>query len=396
MWKTCSLSDACSINNGGTPKSKVSEYWGDEIPWLTPKDMGQLSSRYVSQTARQITSSGLGNSSAKLIPSNSVIISCRAPIGHVAINEVPMSFNQGCKGLTPRDDVSTEYLYYFLLASKQLLNDLGTGATFKEISTKTLASVPIPLPPLTEQERIVAKLDEAFADIEKAIENTEKNLVNATELFESYVSLILSSPKGHWERGRLGGFVENISTGPFGSMLHKSDYIENGIPLINPINLQGGKIVPDKRKAVGQETQQRLQQYQVSCNDVVVARRGELGRCAVVTGSEDGWLCGTGSFFIRTSARLNPNVLTWMLRSSSGREKLAELSGGAVMPNLSNKALSSMVVDVPPSEEQDDILVKISEMDSKISDVASRYSQKVSLLHQLKNAILAETLRVSD
>ena len=156
--------------------------------------MGQLSSRYVSQTARQITSSGLGNSSAKLIPSNSVIISCRAPIGHVAINEVPMSFNQGCKGLTPRDDVSTEYLYYFLLASKHRLNDLGTGATFKEISTKTLASVPIPLPPLTEQERIVAKLDEAFADIEKAIENTEKNLVNATELFESYVSLILSSP----------------------------------------------------------------------------------------------------------------------------------------------------------------------------------------------------------
>ena len=88
----------------------------------------------------------------KQVPSQSVILSCRAPIGYVFINEVEMSFNQGCKGLIPMNEITVEYLYYFLFSSKQLLNDLGTGTTFKEISGKVLANVDIPLPPLAEQQ----------------------------------------------------------------------------------------------------------------------------------------------------------------------------------------------------------------------------------------------------
>ena len=188
MWKTVKLGNVCKINNGGTPKSNVKEYWEGDVHWLTPKDMGKLDSRYASNTERQITQSGLDNSSAKLVPEHSVILSCRAPIGHVAINEVPMSFNQGCKGLVPSSDILVEYLYYFLLSSKQLLNDLGTGTTFKEISGKTLASIEIMLPPLAEQKRIVAKLDVAFAEL-----NTAKTAIaKSQENYQALKSTILS------------------------------------------------------------------------------------------------------------------------------------------------------------------------------------------------------------
>ena len=176
------LQSVCEIYNGGTPKSNNKSYWDGEIQWLTPKDMGKLSGRYVTNTSRKITIDGLNNSSAKLIPSQSVILSCRAPIGHVFINEVEMSFNQGCKGLVPKNDITVEYLYYFLFSSKKLLNDLGTGTTFKEISGKVLANVPIPLPSILEQKSIVAKLDTAFSKLETAKSAIVKSKINYQKL----------------------------------------------------------------------------------------------------------------------------------------------------------------------------------------------------------------------
>tara|TARA_B100000989_G_scaffold298761_1_gene289670 strand:- start:4528 stop:5697 length:1170 start_codon:yes stop_codon:yes gene_type:complete len=187
------LQSVCEIYNGGTPKSNNKSYWDGDIQWLTPKDMGKLSGRYITNTSRKITIDGLNNSSAKLIPSQSVILSCRAPIGHVFINEVEMSYNQGCKGLIPKSDIKVEYLYYFLFSSKKLLNDLGTGTTFKEISGKVLANVPIPLPSILEQKSIVAKLDTAFSKLEIAKNVIVKSKINYQKLKSSILKQELQS-----------------------------------------------------------------------------------------------------------------------------------------------------------------------------------------------------------
>ena len=98
------------------------------------KDMGKLEKRYVSETIRNLTDEGLADSSAKLLPENSVIISSRAPIGHLAINTRKMATNQGCKGLVPNKGLDSVFLYYFLENSVDYLNSLGTGTTFKELS----------------------------------------------------------------------------------------------------------------------------------------------------------------------------------------------------------------------------------------------------------------------
>tara|TARA_X000000950_G_scaffold9563_1_gene10609 strand:+ start:1427 stop:3496 length:2070 start_codon:yes stop_codon:yes gene_type:complete len=177
-YKTYKLEDVCKIINGGTPKSNVKNYWNGSIKWLTPTDMGKLSSQFVANTERKITIDGLNNSSAKLIPAQSVILSCRAPIGHVFINEVEMSFNQGCKGLIPTNKIIVEYLYYFIFSSKKLLKDLGTGTTFKEISSKTLANIDIQIPPISEQQKIVAKLHSTLnklKDLNEVIRKFKEN-----------------------------------------------------------------------------------------------------------------------------------------------------------------------------------------------------------------------------
>lgn len=191
--KTVKLGDVCTIVNGGTPKTSVAEYWDGDILWITPKDLGKLEDRETEQTSRKLTQVGIDNSSAKVIPENSVILSTRAPIGHVVINSKPMAFNQGCRGLVPSDAITAEYLYYFLRLSKKLLNELGTGTTFKELSTGALSKVKLPLPSLAEQRRIVEKLDAAFDKISAAEVLMRQNLDNVVALQKSILHKYLSS-----------------------------------------------------------------------------------------------------------------------------------------------------------------------------------------------------------
>ena len=192
-WDKFKLDEICLIKNGGTPKTKIESYWGGDIKWLTPKDMGKINGKFVNDSGRKITNDGLKNSSAKLIPSESLILSCRAPIGHVFINKIEMSFNQGCKGLVTNHKVNVEYLYYFLLSSKKLLNDLGTGTTFKEISSKVLGNVEIALPALHKQEEIIVKLNAAFLEIENIKQFIESKKQNYAALKSAILSQELQS-----------------------------------------------------------------------------------------------------------------------------------------------------------------------------------------------------------
>src|ERR1700730_6688937 len=147
--------------------------------------MGKRLSPYVSDTERKITDLGLHYSSAQLWPPNSVILSSRAPIGHLVINTELMATNQGCKGLIPGGQIQDKFLYFYLSSIADLLNSLGTGATFRELSGGKLKEVTIPVPPLLEQQRIVGILDEAFEGIATVKANAEKNLRNAGAIFES-------------------------------------------------------------------------------------------------------------------------------------------------------------------------------------------------------------------
>ena len=174
-WEVKQIEDvAKKITQGGTPKTSVAKYWNGEIPWITPAEMGEdAAHHYTERTIRSISVEGLQNSSAELLPVNSVIISSRAPIGYVTINKVEMATNQGCKGIVPKPEIYHEFLYFSLLVASKRLNDLGAGAGFKEISTSTLKAFQIPVPKLPEQQKIadcLSSLDDLIQAEEKALE----------------------------------------------------------------------------------------------------------------------------------------------------------------------------------------------------------------------------------
>ncbi len=181
------LSEVCEIFNGGTPDTKKKIYWGGENQWLTPRDMGKMNNEYTQTSSRQITNKGIENSSANLIPKNSLILSSRAPIGHLAINTVPMAFNQGCKGLVVKSMLLNKYLYYFLLSSKKVLNELGTGTTFKEVSGKKLNNLIISVTSVENQKKIIEKFDLIFKKINVMKDINEKKIQNYIKLKDSLI-----------------------------------------------------------------------------------------------------------------------------------------------------------------------------------------------------------------
>ena len=161
---TTTLAQCCDIVSGATPQTSVAEYWDGDICWATPKDLSDLDGHFIASTPRKITKAGLSSCAASVLPANSVLFSSRAPIGHVALNTTPMATNQGFKSFIPRSNLlEPKFLFHWLRAKRPYLESLGNGATFKEVSKAVVARVEIALPPLSEQRRIAAILDQADA-----------------------------------------------------------------------------------------------------------------------------------------------------------------------------------------------------------------------------------------
>ena len=281
-----------------------------------------------------------------------------------------------------------KFLFYGINKYLKDIEDATTYTTVKHISSRQISNIDIPLPSRSEQQRIVVILDEAFAGLATATANAEKNLKNARELFDSYLNSVFAQKSESWKERRLGEVVASINTGPFGSLLHKSDYVDGGTPIVNPINIVGGTIVPDASKTISVETVKRLSTYKLSKHDMVVARRGEIGRCAVVQTEQAGWLCGTGCFFIKTGGAVNANFLAHLLRSVDHSKRLERVATGTTMKNLSNTALQDFEVSLPSLSEQDRLEEVFNKIFEETQRAADAYRRKLVFLDALKQAIL--------
>lgn len=167
-WRWVQLGDVCKIVGGTTPSTLVPDYWGGDINWVTPSDLGKLESSEIQTSSRKITRKALEETKLLILPVGTVVLSSRAPIGHLGIARIPFCTNQGCKSFIPSPKIETDYLYYGLKFYVPDFERLGSGATFKEISKTKLNKFEIPLPPLSEQKRIVADLNKKMAAVEKA------------------------------------------------------------------------------------------------------------------------------------------------------------------------------------------------------------------------------------
>ena len=390
-WEVKKLGEVCDVINGGTPKTGNTEYWSGNIKWLTPKDMGKLANKYVDDTSKKITTLGLQKSSAKLIPANSVILSTRAPIGHLAINVFEMATNQGCRGIIPGKSISNKYLFYFLSGCVDLLNDLGVGATFKELSTKALSSVQIPLPPLPEQKRIVASLDQAFTAIDQAKANTEKNLKNARELFQSKLQETFDNGKlkidsGEWEEKKLGE-VCLIERGSSPRPIKK--YFTSGEDGVNWIKIGDtkgvNKYIYSTRQKITKEGAKKSRHVQAG--DFILSNSMSYGKPYIM--KTDGYI-HDGWFVLRLHHFVDTEYFFQLLSSPYVNNQFHNLASGSVVKNINGDLVKKVILPIPPFAEQKQIVKKLDSVSIETKKLETIYQRKITCLDELKKSILQQ------
>ncbi|WP_230015932.1 restriction endonuclease subunit S [Escherichia coli] len=178
-------------------------------------------------------------------------------------------------------------------------------------------------------------------------------------------------PEG-WSLAHFGDIAIEIATGPFGSMIHQSDYITGGVPLINPSHIINSKIVIDPGISVSTELAENLSSYKVAAGNIVMARRGEMGRCAVVTSKENGYLCGTGSFILKFSDEIDKDYIVELFKTTYVRDYLGGNSVGSTMTNLNHSILNKMPIHLPPVRIQSKIVAAITSFSAHCEKLKSK------------------------
>lgn len=179
-----------------------------------------------------------------------------------------------------------------------------------------------------------------------------------------------------WQVEKLKNYA-TFKTGPFGSALHKSDYVEGGVPVINPMQINAGRIVATQSMAINEQMAQKLADFRLAAGNIIIGRRGEMGRCAVVTENEEGWLCGTGSMIIYTSTTADARFIQRFLSSPVAINAIESSSVGTTMINLNQQALANLLIPVPATPtEQTAIATALNDVDALISGLEKLIEKK--------------------
>lgn len=204
-WKLKEIKRNFMIINGSTPRSDKEDYWGGQITWVTPEDLSSTEQPVISESKRKLTIEGYKSCGTTLVPNGSIILSTRAPIGYVKIASTELCFNQGCKSLVKKyDDVNEYYFYYILDSTTAILNSIGQGSTFLELSNENLGMYITPVPPLTEQIEISEFLNYQLNKINLMV-NKQQSMIKLLNDYKS--SLISNAVTGKID---VRGFVKEV------------------------------------------------------------------------------------------------------------------------------------------------------------------------------------------
>lgn len=231
-----------------------------------------------------------------------------------------------------------------------------------------------------EQNAIVSELDK----IQAALDNKKEQLKKLDELIQSKFYEMFGDPvvndKG-WKMKNLGE-ISKVKIGPFGSLLHNHDYIKGGIPLVNPIHMSNEKICPDYNFSVSNEKIKELQNYILQTDDILLARRGDIGRCALVGKEENGFLCGTGSLFVRPIKSVNSIFIVKLIRCNSMIKYLTSFAKGVTMLNINCKIVEQLPIILPPLPLQQAFAAYVE----KVEQAKAIVNQEIAHLQELLNS----------
>ena len=347
------LAEVCTIVGGGTPRRSHAAYFDGVIPWATPTDVTALDSLFIERTKESITEVALRESSARLVPVGTVLMTSRATIGYTAIASQPMATNQGFANLICSELVEPEYLAFWLRNQRERLIQLADGTTFRELPKSTLKQVRIPLPPLDEQRRVVGILNRA-AKIERLRARAQERLREFfPALFVKMFGDPVENPMG-WRQKYLGE-VCDVQGGLQVSKKRTVHPLE--APYLRVANVLRDRLVLQEIKRI-HLTENELDRVRLQPGDLLIVEghgnADEIGRVAVWNASIEP--CVHQNHLIRARpcpSSILPEFACAYLNSTSGRRHLL-LRGKTTsgLNTITTSDVKACAISVPPLDLQ--------------------------------------------
>lgn len=382
-WRWVKLGEVCEIVSGTTPKSGTSAYWNGEIVWITPADLGRLCDRYVVDSDRRISKAGFTSCNLTMAPIGSVVLSSRAPIGHLGIAAVPLCTNQGCKTFVPGTEVDSEFLYRALKRSVWELQQMGSGTTFAEVSKTQLGEFEIPLPPLPEQKRIAAILNEQVAAVERARKAAEERLAAVNRLPAAYLRAVFPAPDQPvpegWRWVELGEAGKTVTGGtpPRG----RKEYFGGHIPWIKPEHLDCQQVVQISTEYLTEAGSDLV--GLLPAGSVLVSCIGKIGKTAIA-----GVPLTTNQQINAIIPRDDVDSVFLYHCFRHYRPALEAMASTALVPILNKSGFSSFEVPCPPLPEQKRIGAILNDQMSAVERARKAAEEELAMINALPAALL--------
>ncbi len=291
--------------------------------------------------------------------------------------------NQHIFKVIPKVEVEKTYLMYALNGNiSTIISKAHGGVGLQHITKKELDEIEIQMVSISRQKEIVEILEK----VSLLIFLRKQQLAKLDELVKARFVEMFGDPVSnplHWKKVKLSELAD-IKIGPFGSLLHKEDYVTGGHPLVNPSHIINGRIIVDNDLTLTEEKYFELSAYHLKKNDVVLGRRGEMGRCAVV--DEEGLLCGTGSLLIRTNGTVTADYIQKIISFPTFKKTIEDMAVGQTMPNLNVPIVSNFMIIVPPLSVQKDYYDFVERVDQQKQTV----QQSLEKLELMKKALMQE------
>jgi type I restriction enzyme M protein len=354
------------VESGGTPKSDIEEYWGGGIPWATLVDLP--ASNFISEitaTKRTISEKGLRESSAKMIPANSVVVSTRATIGRIAINRVPIATNQGFKNVVIKDSARavSEYVALALTKLVPTMEAWATGGTFAEISKSQFCKLQIPLPPLELQKEIAAE-----------IEGYQKIIDGARAVLDNYRPHIPIHPD--WPMAELGK-VCDVRDGTHDS----PKYVPVGFPLITSKNLKDGFIDFTDVNLISREDLDAInKRSKVDTGDLLMPMIGTIGNPVIADTSREYAVKNVALIKFPNGCQVNNRFLKDVLDSAAMQSRFDSHASGSTQKFIPLGFIRKLEIPLPPLSTQQTIVAEIEAEQALVAanrELITRFEKKI-------------------
>ena len=290
-------------------------------------------------------------------------------------------------GISPSDVLDAKYLYYFCRQFN--FKKLDKSTTIPSLAKRDLLQIKMPVPPIMEQRRIVSRIEELFSKLDKGVE-TLQTIKQQLAVYRQAVLKEVFNLGGAVRTVKICEIVDEIRIGPFGTMLHKEDYITDGIPVINPQHIKNNAIVANNKISVSKEKAEELALYRLRENDIIMGRRGEMGRCAPVSVAEAGWICGTGSIRFRMKNGFSASFYAQILSSPDVVHYLEEHATGTTMKNLNEEIVKHIPIPYITVEMQKNMNDMIKAKTSICDSIERTVNEVLTQADAMRQSILKQ------